>query len=117
MDPAGPLYNEGLVPGVRPCSCGLVYALHTNGALLGIPQRVGTIDVYVNGGEVQPGCDTFAVPLCSHWRAISLDKAEMENPYKFFVTSPLGQYELYDIDNTPPGVYNLETSGCYPYLL
>lgn len=70
LDPAGPMF-EGVEEQKRlsPDDAEFVDVLHTYtrealGFSIGIKQPIGDIDIYPNGGEVQPGCalgDVLAV--------------------------------------------------------
>lgn len=70
LDPAGPMF-EGVEEQKRlsPDDADFVDVLHTYtrealGVSIGIQQPIGDIDIYPNGGEVQPGCgftDVLAV--------------------------------------------------------
>ncbi|CAL8336508.1 endothelial lipase isoform X2 [Gadus morhua] len=88
LDPAGPMF-EGVGEGNRlsPDDADFVDVLHTYtrealGVSIGIQQPIGDIDIYPNGGEVQPGCslgDVLAVAgnfmevmKCEHERAVHL---------------------------------------------
>lgn len=62
LDPAGPMF-EGVEEQKRlsPDDADFVDVLHTYtrealGVSIGIQQAIGDIDIYPNGGEVQPGC-------------------------------------------------------------
>lgn len=70
LDPAGPMF-EGVEEAKRlsPDDADFVDVLHTYtrealGVSIGIQQPIGDIDIYPNGGDVQPGCalgDVLAV--------------------------------------------------------
>lgn len=114
LDPLGLLYDRGLAPGLRPCSCETVYAVYTSTALLGSRSQVGTINVYVNGAAVQPGCELFVVPLCSHIRAVLLDSVARQNPLN--ISSSAGSTFEFLNHEIPPGEYHLQTTGCLPFI-
>ncbi|CAN9512995.1 unnamed protein product [Ophioblennius macclurei] len=88
LDPAGPMF-EGAEERRRlsPDDADFVDVLHTYtrealGVSIGIQQPIGDIDIYPNGGDVQPGCalsDVLAVAgnfmevmKCEHERAVHL---------------------------------------------
>lgn len=114
FDPAGPYYSTHAVPGLRPDSCKTVYVLHTNDALFGNANELGTVDVFANGGFFQPGCSPVT-SVCSHFRAVAYDIASRENEGEFFVTSSQGRYDLVDLD-IPKGRYVMKTGECDPFI-
>ncbi|KAM8865229.1 endothelial lipase [Synchiropus picturatus] len=88
LDPAGPMF-EGVEEKKRlsPDDADFVDVLHTYtrealGVSIGIKEPIGDIDIYPNGGDVQPGCqldDVLAlagnfmeVMQCEHERAVYL---------------------------------------------
>lgn len=88
LDPAGPMF-EGVEEGNRlsPDDADFVDVLHTYtrealGMSIGIQQPIGDIDIYPNGGDVQPGCSLgdvltvagnfMEVVKCEHERAVHL---------------------------------------------
>ncbi|XP_037113875.1 endothelial lipase [Syngnathus acus] len=88
LDPAGPMF-EGVEEERRlsPDDADFVDVLHTYtrealGVSIGIQQPIGDVDIYPNGGEIQPGCslgDVLAVAgnfmevmKCEHERAVHL---------------------------------------------
>lgn len=90
LDPAGPMF-EGTEPHKRlsPDDAEFVDVLHTYtrealGVSIGIQQPIGHVDIYPNGGDVQPGCalgdvlssaaagNFMEVMKCEHERAVHL---------------------------------------------
>lgn len=94
LDPAGPCFGAlsgPLYPSSKrlaPSDADEVISIHTNSALLGIDKPLGKYSVFVEGGEVQPGCKgggilksigtltwdggDFNTVACSHSRAPNL---------------------------------------------
>ncbi|XP_053612165.1 pancreatic triacylglycerol lipase-like [Plodia interpunctella] len=69
LDPAGPSWN-GNANALNTQAGQYVEAIHTDGGLLGIFNRIGHGDFYPNGGRnPQPGC---WISTCSHSRAYEL---------------------------------------------
>ncbi|XP_029999989.1 endothelial lipase [Sphaeramia orbicularis] len=108
LDPAGPMF-EGVEEKKRlsPDDADFVDVLHTYtrealGLSIGIQQPIGDIDIYPNGGDVQPGCalsDVLAVAgnfmevmKCEHERAVHLFVDSLMNKehmsYAFQCTGP-----------------------------
>ncbi|KAJ0067675.1 hypothetical protein NL108_009798, partial [Boleophthalmus pectinirostris] len=108
LDPAGPMF-EGVDEQKRLSSddADFVDVLHTYtrealGVSIGIQQPIGDIDIYPNGGDVQPGCaigDVLAVAgnfmevvKCEHERAVHLFVDSLMNKdhmsYAFQCTGP-----------------------------
>ncbi|XP_030593596.1 endothelial lipase [Archocentrus centrarchus] len=108
LDPAGPMF-EGVEKEKRlsPDDADFVDVLHTYtrealGVSIGIQQPIGDIDIYPNGGDVQPGCglsDVLAmtgnfmeVMKCEHERAVHLFVDSLMNKkhmsYAFQCTDP-----------------------------
>ncbi|XP_068167377.1 endothelial lipase isoform X2 [Antennarius striatus] len=90
LDPAGPMF-EGVSEERRlsPDDADFVDVLHTYtrealGVSIGIQQPVGDIDIYPNGGDVQPGCELEEV-LAGN--IIELIKCEHERSVHLFVDS------------------------------
>uniref|UniRef100_A0A670YC91 triacylglycerol lipase n=1 Tax=Pseudonaja textilis TaxID=8673 RepID=A0A670YC91_PSETE len=90
LDPAGPMF-EGVDPSKRlsPDDADFVDVLHTYtretlGISIGIQMPVGHIDIYPNGGDIQPGCgltdilgtlalgDIGGLVICEHERSVHL---------------------------------------------
>ncbi|XP_029916206.1 endothelial lipase [Myripristis murdjan] len=88
LDPAGPMFEGvGEQKRLSPDDADFVDVLHTYtrealGVSIGIQQPIGDIDIYPNGGEVQPGCSLgdvlsmagnfMEVMKCEHERAVHL---------------------------------------------
>lgn len=68
LDPAGPGYsNEIQSKRLDANDAKFVQVIHTNTIALGIFKSIGHVDIYPNGGEIQPGCGI--IPVCSHERS------------------------------------------------
>lgn len=108
LDPAGPMF-EGVDDTKRlsPDDADFVDVLHTYtrealGVSIGIQQPIGDIDIYPNGGDVQPGCaigdvltvagNFMEVVKCEHERAVHLFVDSLMNKdhlsYAFQCTGP-----------------------------
>ncbi|XP_022829584.1 lipase member H-B-like [Spodoptera litura] len=88
LDPAGPCFRN--VPPTSRLHAGAadrVDVLHTNIDGFGIPDRLGHVDFYANGGEYQPYLKgDFIMPcfqLCSHVRSVFYWYLSYSNPDKF----------------------------------
>lgn len=80
LDPAGPFWhnhNQRLQPNAGR----YVEAIHTDGGILGIMDRVANADFYPNGGRnPQPGCGSGATASgCSHGRAFEFFASSVRN--------------------------------------
>ena len=78
IDPAGPIFEDNTLQ-LSKNDAMAVQALHTNcpcdlpnflpdlfsGVTLGHKDNVGSVDFYLNGGRVQPGCGQFEL-TCHH---------------------------------------------------
>ncbi|XP_026749596.2 phospholipase A1-like [Galleria mellonella] len=133
LDPSGPCFR-GLPATYRLSSSDAerVDAIHTNIDGFGIAEALGHVDVYINGGEYQPG-DIPYIPclvVCSHmkvtlywWQAVenpkkfiavkcdSIQDARLANCYNNTVTNYVG----IKTDFKKPGIYYLSTSNEFPY--
>ncbi|XP_068616948.1 endothelial lipase-like [Brachionichthys hirsutus] len=96
LDPAGPLF-EGVAEEKRlsPDDADFVDVLHTYtrealGVSIGIQQPVGDIDIYPNGGDVQPGCALSEV-LAAAGNFMEVIKCEHERSVHLFVDSLLNK--------------------------
>ncbi|TMS03234.1 Endothelial lipase [Larimichthys crocea] len=92
LDPAGPMF-EGVEEQRRlsPDDADFVDVLHTYtrealGVSIGIQQPIGDIDIYPNGGEVQPGC-TLSDVLTVAGNFMDVMKCEHERSVHLFVDS------------------------------
>ncbi|XP_029019501.1 endothelial lipase [Betta splendens] len=92
LDPAGPMF-EGVEDEWRlsPDDADFVDVLHTYtrealGVSIGIQQPIGDIDIYPNGGDVQPGC-AFGEVLAVASNFMEVMKCEHERAVHLFVDS------------------------------
>uniref|UniRef100_A0AAY4CC17 PLAT domain-containing protein n=1 Tax=Denticeps clupeoides TaxID=299321 RepID=A0AAY4CC17_9TELE len=98
LDPAGPMF-EGVESHRRlsPDDAAFVDVLHTYtrealGVSIGIQQPIGDIDIYPNGGDVQPGCSlgdmlTTAAAGSQYADLVDVMKCEHERAVHLFVDS------------------------------
>ncbi|XP_038867558.1 endothelial lipase-like isoform X2 [Salvelinus namaycush] len=94
LDPAGPMF-EGVGDEKRLSSddADFVDVLHTYtrealGVSIGIQQPIGDIDIYPNGGDVQPGCDlTSVLTSAAGGNFMDVMKCEHERAVHLFVDS------------------------------
>lgn len=93
LDPAGPMF-EGAESHKRlsPDDADFVDVLHTytRGALgvsIGIQEPIGHIDIYPNGGDVQPGCTLGEVLSAASGNFMEIMKCEHERAVHLFVDS------------------------------
>ncbi|XP_069355409.1 lipase member H-B-like isoform X1 [Maniola hyperantus] len=138
LDPAGPCFRT-LPRGERIHSdvAHKVDAVHTNIDGFGLPEPVGHVDFYINGGEFQPAMElNYLLPclqLCSHVRAAiywiianhetdkflavrcsSLADVRRGNCYQEHIeTNVLGPKTNF----SRPGLYYLPTMESHPYYL
>ncbi|XP_008334323.1 endothelial lipase [Cynoglossus semilaevis] len=92
LDPAGPMF-EGVEEEKRlsPDDADFVDVLHTYtrealGVSIGIQQPIGDIDIYPNGGDIQPGC-ALADVLSLTGNFMDVLKCEHERSVHLFVDS------------------------------
>ncbi|TNM89502.1 hypothetical protein fugu_003736 [Takifugu bimaculatus] len=92
LDPAGPLFEDvEKERRLSPDDADFVDVLHTYtreplGVSIGIKQPIGDIDIYPNGGEVQPGC-TLGDVLAVAGNVMDMMKCEHERAVHLFVDS------------------------------
>ncbi|XP_059055872.1 lipoprotein lipase-like [Achroia grisella] len=133
LDPAGPCFRTKTAENRLDSSdAERVDVLHTNIDGFGIAERLGHIDIYINGGEFQPG-DIPSIPclvLCSHVKATLYWWQALENPKKFIAVKCDSvqdarlancynnteiNYVGFNTDFDKPGIYYLSTNAEYPY--
>jgi len=87
LDPAGPLFEESIIPGdhLRSDDADYVEVVHTSGASLGYLKPLGDRDFYVNGGRSQNGCLVVDTG-CSHTRAVALFIESINSKTPFLAT-------------------------------
>ena len=57
LDPAGPFFTKvSSAYRLDASDARYVDVIHTNAGVAGTNRRVGHIDIYPNGGTIQPGC-------------------------------------------------------------
>nr|XP_061804238.1 endothelial lipase-like [Nerophis lumbriciformis] len=93
LDPAGPMFEdaeeeERLSPG----DADFVDVLHTYtrealGVSIGIQRPIGDVDIYPNGGKVQPGCSLGEVLSATGGNFMEAVKCEHERAVHLFVDS------------------------------
>ncbi|XP_052738022.1 pancreatic lipase-related protein 2-like [Bicyclus anynana] len=138
LDPAGPCFRR--LPRserINPEVAHQVDAVHTNIDGFGLPDPVGHVDFYINGGEFQPAMElNYLLPclqLCSHVRAAiywiianyepdkflavhcsSLDNVRRGNCYQEPIyANVLGPKTNFSM----AGLYYLPTTESYPFYL
>ncbi|KAH8379550.1 hypothetical protein KR009_005562, partial [Drosophila setifemur] len=124
LDPSS---GDSLQHLLSPLDAEFVEVVHTNAGGAGTWERLGHVDYYPNGGEVQPGCSVSS--SCSHERAFEL-LTEMWSSDNDFVTAMCGSVEVMSAQNCrwstlkmgqrgegqpSSGIYFLETRQSYPY--
>ncbi|KAI4873832.1 hypothetical protein NFI96_007417 [Prochilodus magdalenae] len=114
LDPAGPMF-EGAESNKRlsPDDAEFVDVLHTYtrealGVSIGIQQPIGDIDIYPNGGDVQPGCTLGAVlSTAAMGNFMEVMKCEHERAVHLFVDSLMNKDHIsYAYQCTGPDRFN-----------
>ncbi|EEC10109.1 lipase, putative, partial [Ixodes scapularis] len=93
LDAASPLFESQGLSRLSPSSALRVEAVHTGGARpcgLGMAGPLGTLDIYVNGGERQPHCNGDR--MCSHLAALGYYAQSVERCLADAVSTPLPGY-------------------------
>lgn len=134
LDPAGPCYRSlPLDHKFAPTDGQRVDVVHTNIDGFGIAERLGHVDIYVNGGEYQPSDIPYlpCLVVCSHIRAILYWWQALEHPKKFialkcdsvqdarYAKCYNGTEQNYlglETDFRKKGVYYLATDNEFPYF-
>ncbi|XP_053606462.1 phospholipase A1 member A-like [Plodia interpunctella] len=137
MDAAGPCFkNRGPEGRVDENDADFVDLILTNIDYLGMAAPAGHVNIYVNGGEYQPGDIywMFCGPFCSHGRSYELWIAAIANPDLFiaikcdsvqdardkkcFDRRPMETIKVgLKTDKNARGIYYLSTSNFYPYAM
>ncbi|XP_065069254.1 pancreatic lipase-related protein 2-like isoform X1 [Rhopilema esculentum] len=132
LDPAGPVFaREPSKARLDSTDARFVDVIHTSFLyFVGIKDRSGDIDFYVNGGGAQPGCGLNKVPpICSHIRAVELFIKSINPPcdYRSYECSNYTAFRFgycknarstvmgYDVSKGARGKYYLQTSGTSPF--
>ncbi|XP_063542348.1 phospholipase A1-like [Cydia strobilella] len=132
LDPSGPCFKTmPLEHRLNPSDAEHIDIIHTNIDGFGIPEPLGHVDFYANGGEYQPS-DIPYIPclvICSHIKSVLYWWQALEHPKKFMAqkcdsvqaarynecnsteTNVVGL----ETDFTKPGIYYLSTSNEFPY--
>ncbi|KAG0412838.1 hypothetical protein HPB47_010029 [Ixodes persulcatus] len=93
LDAASPLFESRGLSRLSPSSALRVEAVHTGGARpcgLSMAGPLGTLDIYVNGGERQPHCKSDR--MCSHLAALGYYAQSVEKCLVDAVSTPLPGY-------------------------
>ncbi|XP_065069259.1 phospholipase A1-like isoform X4 [Rhopilema esculentum] len=132
LDPAGPVFaREPSKARLDSTDARFVDVIHTSFLyFVGIKDRSGDIDFYVNGGGAQPGCGLNKVPpTCSHFRAVELFIKSINPPceYRSYECSNYTAFRFgycknarstvmgYDVSKGARGKYYLQTSETSPF--
>ncbi|KAL4702908.1 hypothetical protein ACJJTC_005136 [Scirpophaga incertulas] len=127
LDPAGPCFAQ-LDSSLRINStdADFVDAIHTNGGVAGMKDRVGQVDFYPNAGEQQPEC---LIDTCSHSRAWLYFGASLLDELSFpaIACDSWKDFKNDNCDHTSvsymgiaaqpgtEGAYYLQTTGEWPF--
>uniref|UniRef100_A0AAR5P4G5 Lipase domain-containing protein n=1 Tax=Dendroctonus ponderosae TaxID=77166 RepID=A0AAR5P4G5_DENPD len=130
LDPARPMFEHPEVAEqsrLAALDAQHVDVYHSNILVHGFTAPIGSIDYYINGGLVQPGC-SGGDHLCAHYRAVqlfilSLDIRDMAIGVRYeevgklvFVADATFADFGFFFENGQPGVYYLKTELTEPYL-
>ncbi|XP_044736810.1 endothelial lipase-like [Chrysoperla carnea] len=139
LDPALPLFEtDDLTKILDKEDAQFVDIIHTNALVYGQIKDTGHIDFYVNGGTIQPGCDTSLSVTentsCNHVRSVVLYAESIDNtiPFvgrkcgslflhnlgvcRFLILNPLATMGEY-VSRDKTGKYYLSTNKEPPYAL
>ncbi|KAG6447348.1 hypothetical protein O3G_MSEX004893 [Manduca sexta] len=125
LDPAGPRWG-GNNQALNRNAGRYVEAIHTDGGLLGIFDRIADADFYPNGGRnPQPGC---AISTCSHSRAYELFASSVRtNHFNGRLCSNINQAQNNQcsgsqlrmgngiLNKSGSGIYGLRTTNRWPF--
>lgn len=143
MDPAGPeFFDEPASNRLDKTDANFVQIIHTNGcnvlnACVGLPDVMGHVDFFPNGGEHQPGCTIggdwmdLLVGGCSHGKSIKywIESINGATPFKSHPCQDWASYEGgscsgcgqgclnmgFQVSHSLQGTYYLETNTNKPY--
>jgi pimeloyl-ACP methyl ester carboxylesterase len=132
LDPAGPLFY--MSEPERRLNFGdalQTVSVHTNGRFKGFYRPITNVDIYANGGWVQPGCGFDLDGRCSHARAYELF-AEAATTQEFIAKKcnnfeEIEELQCAGIDDlvfvaetnqfNAQGIYNLDTNEEAPFAM
>lgn len=93
-------------------------AIYTDELGLGSTRKMGSVNIFANGGLNQPNCDRNIFP-CSHFTAVLFFIESMRRNQKeiYPIISKDGTVQDYFTmyANDAPGDYDLKTTKCFPY--
>lgn len=133
LDPALPLFYTNFV--FLPMSLSsrdaeYVDVYHTDAGVLGANVPSGTVDIWMNGGSEQPGCNGITEPICSHSRAWQYFAESTGSNHDQFYARKCKSYEEFERKNcsfkevsivglkinlTIKGNFYLQTNSYYPF--
>nr|UPN66604.1 pancreatic triacylglycerol lipase 2 [Colaphellus bowringi] len=142
LDPAGPYFSSlSSNEKISKDDATFVDIVHTNAGVNGIAEKVGTLDIWVNGGTWQPACTFLRIidrvpgslaelAFCNHYQAYRMYVMSLIDPRIYEITecSSYKDYENglcdsnnktvmgYDIDMTLTGDFYIKTGVTAEYI-